>query len=103
MTLSFNGQEFFSRRDTDALYLGTIEPYNHHVHDPDRNFFMYSFSQDPNDPRPNGQVNFSRINQKLLEVNTLSSPVPRQLRVYALSYNIMRVENGLAGILFNFF
>ena len=103
MTLSFNGQEFFSRRDTDALYLGTIEPYKHHIHDPDRNFFMYSFSQDPNDPRPNGQVNFSRINQKLLEVNTLSSGVPRQLRVYALSYNIMRVENGLAGILFNFF
>ena len=103
MTLSFNGQEFFSRRDTDALYLGTIEPYKHHIHDPDRNFFMYSFAQDPNDPRPNGQVNFSRVNQKLLEVNTLSSAVPRQLRVYALNYNIMRVENGLAGILFNFF
>ena len=80
-----------------------IEPYNHHVHDPDRIFYMYAFAQDPNDPRPNGQINFSRINQKLLEVNTLTSEVQRELRVYALSYNILRVENGLAGILFNFF
>jgi hypothetical protein len=27
---------------------------------------------------------------------------PRDMRVYATSYNILRIENGLAGIMFNF-
>jgi hypothetical protein len=104
MALTFNGQEFFGRQESDALYLGTIQPYNHYTHFPDRIFYMYSFANNPSDPRPTGQINFSRIKQKLLEVNVTPDFVKaKQLRVYALSYNVLRIENGLAGLLFNFF
>jgi hypothetical protein len=102
MALSFNGQEFFGRDQTDALYLGTIEPYNHHRHFPDRNFYMYSFTVDPDDPRPTGQINFSRIKQVLLEVNMIPNPtLGKNFRIYAVSFNVLRIENGIAGLLFN--
>ena len=71
--LSFNGQDAFSDTTTDAIYVGTIEPFNHHVNFPTRQFYMYSFARDPRSPRPSGAINFSRINQILLQVKTSAS------------------------------
>jgi hypothetical protein len=44
----------------------------------------------------------SRIKQQVLEINvTPDNFYNKQLHIYALNYNILRVENGLAGLLFN--
>jgi len=65
-----------------------------------RQFFLYSFAKDPMNPQPTGQVNMSRISQILLELN-LTPPGPVQsFRVAAINYNVLRVENGIGGIMF---
>jgi len=107
--LTFNGQDALLADQTDALYLGTIEPMNKHVNffskipginTLGRQFFLYSFAKDPMNPQPTGQVNMSRISQILLELN-LTPPGPVQsFRVAAINYNVLRVENGIGGIMF---
>lgn len=49
---------------------------------------------------PTGQVNASRIKDNMLEVNFMPSKSDRKLRVYAESYNVLQIKNGIAGILF---
>ena len=66
-----------------------------------RRFYSYSFALEPERWYPTGQRNFSLVNEqyvKLLLNN--DSSVERELRVYAHSYNILRVEDGTARLLF---
>lgn len=65
-----------------------------------RRFYSYSFALEPERWYPTGQKNFSLVNEQLLDLS-LNVPAPeRELRVYALSYNILRVQNGTARLLF---
>jgi hypothetical protein len=65
-----------------------------------RRFYSYSFALEPERWYPTGQKNFSLVNEQLLDVY-LNVPAPeRELRVYALSHNILRIENGSARLLF---
>lgn len=100
--LSLNGQDVFTAQTTDAVYLGSLEPFNHYPNFPSRQFYMYAFTTEPGSAKPFGHVNFSRIKQALLTVNVSGSYLPaKQLRVIARSYNILRIENGVAGLMFN--
>jgi len=66
-----------------------------------RRFYSYSFALEPERWYPTGQRNFSLIKEqyvKLLLNN--DSSVERELKVYAHSYNILRVEDGTARLLF---
>lgn len=101
--LSFNGQEFLSRQITDNQYLQYVQTFQKYNVTPARKFYVYSFANDPMNPRPTGQINFSRIKDISLDITvTALTGVSRNLRVYATSYNILRIENGIAGMLFNF-
>ena len=64
---------------------------------------MYSFSMKPEHvSNPSGHVNMSRIRQQILEINLTPEPeYEKQLSIYAVNYNIMRVQFGLGGLLFN--
>lgn len=66
-----------------------------------RRFYSYSFALEPERWYPTGQRNFSIIKEQYvrLSLNDNTSP-ERELRVYALSYNILRVENGTARLFF---
>ena len=101
--LSFNGQEIFTTDTTDALYTGSIEPFNHYPNFPQRDFFMYAFTGNPKSPKPNGQINFSRIKQILLTLNCGGQAYlpAKELRVVAVNYNMLRIADGLAGLMFN--
>lgn len=101
--LSFNGQEVFTTDTTDTLYAGSIEPFNHYPNFPQRKFYMYSFTAEPHSPKPKGQINFSRIKQILLRLNCGGqSYLPaKELRIMAVNYNILRIADGLGGLMFN--
>jgi hypothetical protein len=99
--LSFNGYEAFTTTTADATYLGTIEPLNHYVNFPTRQFYMYCFCTQPGSVNPSGFVNFSRIRDVLLSINLTSSSLSRVCRITGVSYNVLRIENGLAGLAFN--
>ena len=65
-------------------------------------FGMFSFAEYPDRAAPSGQVNFSRIAHKLLTVNIdhLYTGHPSTVRVYAVSYNVLTIAAGLAGVKF---
>jgi hypothetical protein len=124
VSLRFNNQVVF---DMDRLRLTYAEPLRCHVNCPATRldlalyephpslnpsgthieydmyseFGMKSFSERPEHPYPTGQVNMSRVSHKLLTVQI--EPVyagDNNVRVYALSYNILLVNSGLAGLKF---
>ena len=67
-----------------------------------RRYYSYSFALEPERWYPTGQINFSLIKEQHLKLKILPDDVAkRELRVLGLSYNILRVENGIAKTLFN--
>jgi hypothetical protein len=101
--LEFNNEIMISQDVADRLYLLYAQPMYHHTRVPKRNIYSYSFALRPEDPEPTGQVNMSRIINKLLKVTMNGEYGPsdnRNIRIYAKNYNILRIQDGLAGLLF---
>lgn len=101
--LSFNGQEYLSRQVIDAQYLQYVQAFQKYNVTPVRQFYVYSFANDPMNPRPTGQINFSRMQDSTIDITLAPlAGLTRSMRIYATNYNVLRIENGLAGIMFNF-
>jgi hypothetical protein len=110
--MTYNGEDAILTSVTNDLYLGAIQPFEHHVNFfsmppgstiPGREFYMYSFSTNPYGSNPSGQINMSRIRNILLELNIFNSTAyypAKQFRIIAMSQNVLRVENGIAGLMF---
>jgi hypothetical protein len=101
LQLDFNNETMIDASVADNLFLGYVQPLNRHSRVPQRQIYNYSFSLDPENYLPTGQVNMSRINNKLLKINlNETTDGEREIRVYAKSYNVLRVNDGIAGMLF---
>jgi hypothetical protein len=100
LQLQFNGENNIDPTVADDLYLGYVQFMNNHTRVPQLGFYNYSFSIDPENYLPTGQVNMSRIMNQNLWLNLTPNTSSRTVRVYAVSYNILRVQNGLGGALF---
>ena len=59
-------------------------------------FFLYCFCLSTSSLQPTGTLNFSRLNS----VKIMSETMPINHPIYAVNYNILRVENGMAGLLY---
>ena len=67
-------------------------------------YFMFSFAQDASSYLPTGTCNFSRLDNVTLSFNGLlkrSGRTNTTFKVYAVNYNILRVRDGMAGILYS--
>jgi hypothetical protein len=82
--------------------MNLIAPLEKHTRQPDRIIYMYSVARNPQDPRPSGSINMSRIKQKKFQIILpgTTSLATKEMRIVSQSYNILRVENGLAGLLY---
>lgn len=96
IALTFNGEEVFDRSGT---YMAYEQSLRHHTGcpSPAYEFYTYSFALEPEVYFPTGQVNMSRIIHKQLTVDVDG---PTVVSVYAINYNVLRVESGLAGLKF---
>ena len=66
-----------------------------------RRYYSYSFALEPERWYPTGQKNFSMVKDQILKLKVIpDNSAQRELRVLAHSYNILRVENGIAKTLF---
>jgi hypothetical protein len=101
MALSFNSSEAFTSDVTDSIYMNCVVPFNCYLNYPTRNFYMYSFTTQTNTPVPHGHVNFSRIRDISVQLNTNSYPTKKQFRVIGVNYNILTIKDGIAGLMFN--
>lgn len=85
-------------------FLRIIQPLEFHTRVPDRLFYMYSFSLDPEGGDPAGSVNLSRIQAQNLYLSMNPNPTNVNIRVYAVSYNFLETSNNSAKVTFsNFF
>lgn len=101
MELLFNNELAVDSSVADTLFLFNIQPMTRHTRSPNkRKFYTYSFAIDPENHYPTGQVNMSRIQNKVLRLNFNPNTKSRDVRVYAISYNILRIQDGIAGLLF---
>jgi hypothetical protein len=98
LQLYYNGQIAF---DDDSTVLQVIEPLYKHTSSPSSPVYIKSFALQPEMGDPSTFVNMSRIRQQIYDVKFDPSPSQRNFVIYAKNYNILRVENGLAGLLFN--
>ena len=106
-----NGATVF---DHSGQYLAYQQALQYHTGcpDPAYEFYTYSFALNPELYYPTGQLNMSRIIHKKLDIEldtvptaTSGATVADKTRnvnvgVYAINYNILRVDGGLAGLKF---
>lgn len=97
MKLQFNGGDRFSVRNAD--YFRTVQPYQHHTGAPRKYIYCYSFALKPEEHQPSGSVNMSRLdNSDLIFTFTSGDVVASKLKLFAVSYNVLRVVSGTAGL-----
>jgi hypothetical protein len=105
LKLKLDADVMLSEITGNLIHLRAIQSGIHHSRTQlFRRFYSYSFALEPEKWYPTGQKNFSLVKEQLLDVY-LNRPEPvaeRELRVYALSYNILRVENGTSRLLFSY-
>lgn len=92
-----NGTDRIS--DRDGFYFNVQQPYDYHTSCPAPGINVYSFAFEPEEHQPSGSCNFSRIDNASIEV-TLDSSISSgdktsEMKVYAVSYNILRIMSGL--------
>jgi hypothetical protein len=109
VSLKFNNEVVFDRSNKFIVYEQALRhhvnsPYNYNYSYPylKSDFAMYSFALQPEIYYPTGQVNMSRISHKLftIQIDPNYSNVNNNTRIYAVNYNILRIDSGLAGLKF---
>lgn len=103
LTLTLDGQEIITRDTGNVIFLKAVQAAIHHSKTQlIRRFYSYSFALQPEEWYPTGQVNFSLVKEQLLNLSLTDCPdFNRQVRVYAVNYNILRVSEGIAQTLFD--
>jgi hypothetical protein len=92
-TLELAGEKIVTDDDGTHTFLNIIEPFETHTSMPIRNVSVISFEFDPESETPNGTINFSRIRDQVFSGNAES--------VWARTYNILAVQGGIGGLIFN--
>jgi len=118
LTLKLDNFEIIDKNTGDAQFLRASQFMRYHSSVPRLSrVYMYSFANNPEVWYPTGQENFSLIKEQILEIELYNSELygvrsiggfpaagdasfNRNIRVYAKSYNILRVKDGKAHTLF---
>ena len=107
--LQLDGQDRFDTRD--ATFFRLVQPYQRHTTIPsDRYIYVYSIALRPEEQQPSGTLNASRIDNMVLQINlsdqatnycTSTQFGDMSAYVYVTNYNVLRVVDGYAGLLFS--
>lgn len=98
--LVINGHDRFSARS--APYFRLIQPYEHHTRCPSKKVHCYNFSLlSSEDYQPSGSANFSRFDSAQLQFSLNQNLPVGRMKIFAYSYNVVRVASGMAGLAFS--
>ena len=104
LILDFNTTERISKDVGSPIFLRVIQPLEYHTRLSNRIFYMYSFSIDPEySDEPTGAVNMSMIKNQIFQFSLNPSPANRYIRIYAVSYNFLYINNLTATVSFSNF
>ena len=88
-------------QERNSLYFRTIQPHENNLMVPKKNIYMYSFSLDPLKHQPTGTCNFSKLDSAQLEFEGEQNYANYDINIYAQNYNILRIMEGMGGLLYN--
>lgn len=100
--LQLNGHDRFSERD--GRYFNLVQPFQHHENVPSQGINVYSFALKPEEHQPSGTCNMSRIDNATLHLtltknnNSGTNVEPCKIKVFAVSYNVLRIMSGMGGL-----
>ena len=97
--LKFNGIDRFEERK--GPYFRLIQPFQKHTRVSKLYIYMYSFCLNPEAHQPSGACNFSKINSATLDLTFKSNIGASNVRVYALTYNVLRIFSGMGSVAFS--
>ena len=99
--LVLNGNDRFSARP--GSYFNLIQPFQHHENIPSNSGInVYSFALKPEEHQPSGTLNMSRIDTAVLNLDVTSSMTgSKNLHVYAVNYNVLRILSGMGGLAYS--
>ena len=97
--IQLNGHDRMSSRP--GTYFSRVQPYYHHTRCPAKDIYCYSFALRPEEHQPSGSCNFSRIDNASLRIETTASVVGRNINVYAINYNVLRIVSGMGGLAYS--
>jgi len=105
MKLQINGTDVADFKYVDPNYTA-VTSYYHTTSSKDAEdgltgandkFFLYPFCLDTSKVQPTGSLNFSRLDSARLVNDTANSSDD----IYAVNYNILRIENGMGGLMYS--
>ena len=99
MNLRFNGNDRFEK--LAETFFRLYQPYKHHSSGTNDYIYMYSFALNPEDTQPSGTCNFSKLDNITLNLDCSASIPSGIINVYSINYNILRIQNGMSGLLFS--
>jgi hypothetical protein len=107
--------ESYPRQKTLAgNYINTVIPYTHHTCIPSDGIYMYIYSLNPEKYQPSGSCNYSALRYKSMTLTftdtfwnyasnyNLNTDINKaQFKLYGLTYNILRLANGMGALYFS--
>jgi hypothetical protein len=99
ITLRFNGNDRFET--LPETFFRLYQQYKYHSAGSNNYFYVYSFALEPENTQPSGTCNFSKIDNAVLSLDMAANIPDGMINVYAINYNILRIQNGMAGVLFS--
>ena len=97
--LILNGQDRF--KEQYGKYFNQVQPYYHHTGNPYAGIYVYSFALQPEEHQPTGTCNFSRIDNAQVWVALKSGGLSNIQKMFAVNYNILRIQSGMGGLAFS--
>lgn len=102
ISIEFNGVTHLPSSIGTPAFLRLMQPLEFHTRRPDRIFYMYSFSLDPESSTPTGHLNFSRILNQNFKIKLIDGLTTNTyIRIYAVSYNFVRIDCGNVEVMFS--
>ena len=99
--IMFNGYDRISNRTYS--YFNDIQPLQHFSKGISEGLQVYSYALDPKEFQPSGSCNMSYINNTSIQMNVkyiINDNNPAIFKGYSLGQNILRIVDGLAGLVF---
>lgn len=97
--LILNGQDRFAQQP--GKYFNIMQPFYYHTGNPYPGIYSYSFALQPEEHQPTGTCNFSRIDNAQVQVVLKGGVTSLQQRMFAVNYNILRIQSGMGGLAFS--
>ena len=102
--MKINGQDRFTEKEAEHFRL--LEPMKYGAVIPKKFMYNYNFGLHNDKYQPSGTINFSRIDntQMLFKFNMDTDEDQNSdidIKIFAINYNILRIKNGMGGVIFN--